>query len=44
MCDQINKKFLGEIIMNSLLVIGKIIHIVLYVRAYKQAKGKFDDE
>lgn len=44
MCDEINKKFLGEVIMNSMLVIGKIIHLILYVRAYKQAKEKFDDD
>ena len=44
MCKLINTKFVAEIIVESAFVIGKSIHVVLYIRAYRQAKEKFDED
>ena len=37
-------KFYWEIGVESFFVIGKILHLALYVKAYKLAKLKYEEE
>lgn len=44
MCESISSKFVAEIIVEALFVLGKLIHIALYIRAYLQAREKFEED
>jgi hypothetical protein len=44
MCDNVMTKFRVEIVVEVVLAIGKIIHVVCYRLAYKQAKNKFEED
>lgn len=44
MCESISSKFVAEIIVEALFVLGKLVHIALYIRAYIQAREKFEED
>jgi hypothetical protein len=41
MCKTIIVKFIAEIVVEVGILTGKIIHLVFYRLAYKQARNKF---
>lgn len=44
MCSEVLLKFKLEIAVECLFVFGKIIHLAMYVRAYRLAKVRYEEE
>ena len=44
MCQSVLQKFYLEIGIEGFVIVGKIIHIVLYFKAYKLAKERSEEE
>lgn len=44
MCTFVTWRFLAEIIYMTIFTIGKMVHLGLYFRAYRQAKQKYEED